>query len=106
MRKIVIFSIALTISLPSIISWPATATFVLFCIGLPVQCLIWLGKRSQEFLPNRLFAWYMEIHNQINALNAQQVRALARPRYLDLAYLLTDAFRLGGDKFLQKNELI
>lgn len=102
----IIFSIALTISLPDIISWPATATFVLFCIGLPVQGVIWLGRRSQEFLPNQLFVWYMEIHNHLNALNAQQVRALARPRYLDLAHLLNNAFRLGGDKFLQKNELI
>lgn len=102
----VIFSIALTISIPSIISWPATITLVLFSIGLPVQGLIWLGKRSQEFLPNQLFAWYMEIHHHLNERNAQQIRTLARPRYLDLASLLSDAFRVGGDKFLQKNELI
>jgi hypothetical protein len=104
---LVIFSITLTISLPSAISsWPVTATFVLFCIGLPVQGLIWLGVRSQEFLPIKLFAWYMEIHSRLNALSDQQFRALARPRYLDLAHLLNNAFRLAGDKFLQKYDLI
>ena len=31
---------------------------------------------------------------------------IQRPRYLDLALLLKNAFKRGGDNFLQNNELI
>ncbi|MFT6986601.1 MAG: uncharacterized membrane protein YfbV (UPF0208 family) [Psychromonas sp.] len=98
--------IALNIALPALFNWPVTATFILFLLGLPVQGLYWLGKRSQKLLPNQLLPWYTAIHKKLSGNNGKQAVILQRPSYLDLALLLTHAFKLGGDQFLQQHELI
>lgn len=98
--------ISLNVFFPATLDWPATATLVLFLMGLPVQGLYWLGKRSNSFLPNQLLPWYAAIEEKLNSSNTKDGIMAQRPRYLDLALLLKNAFKRGGDNFLQNNELI
>ena len=101
-----ILIIGLNVSFPSFLNWPATVTLVLFLMGLPVQGLYWLGKRSSSFLPNQLLPWYLAIEKTLNKDVTKEGVMAKRPRYLDLALLLKNAFKRGGDNFLQNNELI
>ncbi|WP_022940419.1 terminus macrodomain insulation protein YfbV [Psychromonas hadalis] len=98
--------ISLNMFFPAMLDWPATATLVLFLMGLPVQGLYWLGKRSATFLPNQLLPWYAAIEKTLNNQSTKERVMAQRPRYLDLALLLKNAFKRGGDNFLQNNELI
>lgn len=102
----VILIMCLNVFLPELLNWPATATLVLFLMGLPVQGLYWLGKRSSAFLPNQLLPWYMAIEKKLNNAVTHDGVMAKRPRYVDLALLLKNAFKRGGDNFLQNNELI
>lgn len=102
----VIFIMMLNITFPASFNWPTTATLVLFLVGLPVQGLYWLGKRSSSLLPNQLLPWYLAIEKTLNSSITADTVMAKRPRYLDLALLLKNAFKRGGDNFLQNNELI
>lgn len=102
----VILIMMLNITFPEMLNWPATATLVLFLMGLPVQGLYWLGKRANSFLPNQLLPWYIAIEKKLNNSVTEEGVMAKRPRYLDLALLLKNAFKRGGDNFLQNNELI
>jgi uncharacterized membrane protein YfbV (UPF0208 family) len=102
----VILIMCLNVYFPAILNWPATVTLILFLMGLPAQGLYWLGKRSSTFLPHQLLPWYMAIEKKLNKGRKQDGVMLKRPRYLDLALLLKNAFKRGGDNFLQNNELI
>jgi len=102
----VILIMMLNISFPELLDWSATATLVLFLMGLPVQGLYWLGTRSSAFLPNQLLPWYLAIQKTLNPNATQEAVMERHPRYLDLALLLKNAFQRGGDNFLQNNELI
>jgi uncharacterized membrane protein YfbV (UPF0208 family) len=106
MPAFIFLIITLNIILPSLFSWPTTLTFILFLLGLPVQGLYWLGKRSQELLPNKLLPWYTAIQEKLNGNRNKQAVIQHRPSYWDLALLLKNAFKIGGDKFLQRHELI
>ncbi|RBW46520.1 DUF412 domain-containing protein [Psychromonas sp. B3M02] len=97
---------SLYIIFPVYFSWPSTATFILFLIGLPIHCLLWLGKRSQQTLSPSLFAWYVEIIEVLNGKQPGQQVMLDKPRFIDLAKLLNRGFKKGGDNFLYNNELI
>lgn len=100
--------IALNIIQPVLFTEPMMLTFILFLLGLPVQGLFWLGKRSQTLLPNQLLQWYTAIQEKLDGQRNEQAQQVMHqhPSYLDLALLLRKAFKVGGDKFLQHNELI
>ena len=106
MPAFIFLIIALNIIFPILFSWSITLTFILFLLGLPVQGLYWLGKRSQELLPKQLLPWYTAIQEKLYGNRADQAITLHRPSYRDLALLLKNAFKIGGDKFLQHHELI
>lgn len=102
----VVLLIGLQISFPLLLSWPMTATIVLFLLGLPVQGLYWLGKRSESLIPHKLVPWYMAIEQTLRGNRNSEPQLISQPSYLDLARLLSNAFRVGGDDFLQHHELI
>jgi len=102
----VILIMTLNVIYPGLLDWSATATLVLFLMGLPVQGLYWLGTRSTSFLPNQLLPWYIAIQKTLNPNVTKDSVMEKHPRYLDLALLLKNAFQRGGDNFLQNNELI
>jgi uncharacterized membrane protein YfbV (UPF0208 family) len=97
---------SLYIIFPVYFSWASTATFILFLIGLPAHCLLWLGKRSQQTLSPQLFAWYLDVIEVVNGKQSGQQVMIDKPRFIDLAKLLNKGFRKGGDNFLYNNELI
>lgn len=102
----VVLAMSMSLLYPAYFQWSTTATFALFSLSLPAQGLYWLGKRSETFLPNQLLPWYVAIEDKL-ARNKNQTQVLSkRPRYSDLAHLLTRAFEAGGDDFLQKHELV
>ncbi len=102
----IFLSIALHMLQPALFSWPTMLTFILFLLGLPVQGLYWLGKRSRQLLPQRLLSWYSTIQEKLYGKRSEQNIMPHCPSYLDLAVLLSQAFKIGGDKFLQDHELI
>lgn len=102
---LVVMSMSLSLFYPLYFKWSATATFALFALSLPAQGLYWLGKRSDTFLPNQILPWYLAIEAKLNPREDNQVLTF-RPKYRDLAILLKQAFKRGGDDFLQKHELI
>jgi uncharacterized membrane protein YfbV (UPF0208 family) len=102
----IILIMSLNLYFPELLNWPTTATLVVFLMGLPIQGLYWLGKRSHSFLPNKLLPWYLAIEKTLNNRVEKDTIMAIRPCYLDLALLLKNAFKRGGDNFLQNNELI
>lgn len=97
---------SLYILFPNYFPWSSTATFILFLIGLPVHCHLWLGKRSQQLLSPQLSQWYLEIMEVISINQAFQQSVTDQPRFIDLAKLLQKGFKQGGDNFLYNNELL
>ena len=91
---------------PDYFGWPNTATFLLFLIGLPVHCFLWLGKRSQQLLSPALCKWYIEISEVLRDRHSTQKKQLESLRFIDLAKLLNKGFKQAGDDFLYQNELI
>lgn len=96
----------LSIFVPIFSNIPLTMTFIFFLLGLPVQGLYWLGKRSAQRLPMQLLPWYTAIHEKLHGKSMQQGMIVHHPCYFELALLLQNAFKLGGDKFLQHHELL
>jgi len=99
-------SIGLSIALPTLFAPAVGATFALFLLSLPIQGLYWLGKRSQKLLPNKLLPWFMAIKDKLRAENATARELIHHPSYMELAKLLQQAFKLGGDDFLRNHELL
>lgn len=97
---------SLYIVFPAYFSWASTATFILFLIGLPTHCLLWLGKRSQQSLSPALFSWYLEVSEVLHGKQLGQQVMIDKPCFIDLAKLLNKGFKKGGDNFLYNNELI
>lgn len=102
----IVLVVGLYLFLPNYFAWPQTATFILFLIGLPVHCFLWLGKRSQQQLSPALFTWYIEISEVLNNQKLTSQLMVKTPRFIDLAKLLNRGFKQGGDDFLYHNELI
>lgn len=98
-------SLGLTISFPALFDPMVSVTFVLFLLGLPIQGFYWLGKRSQQLLPQKLLPWFMAIKQKLSIKNTEE-ELIHHPSYFELAKLLQQAFKRGGDDFLQQHELI
>ena len=102
----IILSIALSVAFPMLFDPVVIATFSLFLLGLPIQGLYWLGKRSKKRLPNKLLPWFMAIKAKLSVKSRAESELLHHPCYFELALLLEKAFKLGGDDFLRDHELI
>jgi len=102
----IILIVSLYVIWPAYFSWPSTATFILFLIGLPTHCLLWLGKRSQQSLSPALFTWYVKVNEVVTGNKGMHQVLINNPKFIDLANLLNKGFKKGGDNFLYNNELI
>lgn len=102
----IILSIGLSVTFPLLFDPVMSATFSAFLLCLPIQGLYWLGKRSQQSLPHKLLPWFMAIKAKLSTKNSAEGQWIHHPSYLELAILLQKAFKLGGDDFLRKHELI
>ncbi|MFC3031228.1 terminus macrodomain insulation protein YfbV [Pseudoalteromonas fenneropenaei] len=81
---------------------PQALAMALFFLSLPVQGLLWLGKRAETHLTPAMTSWYQELHQKMVA-NGYQAKACARkPRYFELAQLLRDMFEKMDKAFTQE----
>jgi len=71
---------------------PQAIASALFFLSLPLQGLLWLGKRAQTPLDPAMLSWYKELHTKMVANGYQPKLSEKKPRYLELANLLKDMF--------------
>jgi len=71
---------------------PQTIATSLFFISLPLQGLLWLGKRAQTPLEPAMQKWYNHLYTKMVANGYQMKLNENKPRYLELADLLNDMF--------------
>lgn len=71
---------------------PQAIASALFFISLPLQGLLWLGKRAQTPLEPAMQKWYHELYTKMVANGYQAQLSEKKPRYLELASLLKDMF--------------
>jgi uncharacterized membrane protein YfbV (UPF0208 family) len=57
-----------------------------------MQGLMWLGHRSNQYLPPTLKQWYLDIHYKMQMQGCALQSPKARPDYKELAVLLKTAF--------------
>ncbi len=78
---------------------PSVAT-ALFALGLPMQGLWWLGRRSVTPLPPSLLQWFHEIRNKLLESGMALAPVEGQPTYQMLADVLNRAFRQLDKTFL------
>ncbi|MEH6555991.1 terminus macrodomain insulation protein YfbV, partial [Pseudoalteromonas tetraodonis] len=71
---------------------PQAIASSLFFISLPLQGLLWLGKRAQTELEPAMLQWYNELFAKMIANGYDAQMGKNKPRYLELAELLKDMF--------------
>lgn len=71
---------------------PQTIAIGAFFLSLPMQGLLWLGHRSDQYLPPQLKSWYQDIHAKMRSQGCNVSSAKAKPKYRELAQLLKTAF--------------
>lgn len=71
---------------------PQAITIALFFLSLPLQGLLWLGKRAETCLSPSLASWYNELYHKMVANGYDSPLVSRKPKYRELAKLLTDMF--------------
>ncbi|MBQ4832563.1 DUF412 domain-containing protein [Pseudoalteromonas sp. MMG010] len=71
---------------------PQAIASALFFISLPVQGVLWLGKRAQTPLEPAMYSWYKQLHEKMVANGYQTQLSEVKPNYMQLADLLNDMF--------------
>lgn len=79
---------------------PALACALLI-LSLPIQGLLWLGKRAKSELPPSMAHWYKEVHSKMLDQGYSGAPAKSKPRYLELAHLLKDVYEKMDKAFRQ-----
>ncbi|WP_404343119.1 terminus macrodomain insulation protein YfbV [Pseudoalteromonas mariniglutinosa] len=82
---------------------PQAITIALFFLSLPLQGLLWLGKRAQTKLDPAMLNWYKELHAKMKAHGYQSQLSNEKPRYLELAQLLKDMFEKMDKAFTKEH---
>lgn len=71
---------------------PQAITIALFFISLPLQGLLWLGKRARHPLPLSLLSWGNQLGEKLHTMGVDCTLLGAKACYLDMARLLKIAF--------------
>lgn len=61
---------------------------ILFALSLPVQGMLWLGKRARMPLPLTLLAWFNELKQQLIKNRILGEKAALPPTYMELMKLV------------------
>ena len=72
--------------------FPQTITIGAFFLSIPLQGLLWLGHRSNQYLPQQLNSWYLDIHSKMRSEGCNVSSVKSKPKYKELAALLKTAF--------------
>jgi uncharacterized membrane protein YfbV (UPF0208 family) len=71
---------------------PQAVTVAAFFLSLPMQGLLWLGHRSNQYLSPAMTEWYFDIYRKMREQGCDLVSAKSKPKYSELARLLKTAF--------------
>lgn len=82
---------------------PQAVAIALFFLSLPLQGLLWLGKRADTVLEPAMEYWYKELHTKMVANGYQGHVPKDKPRYAELAHLLNDMFDKMDRAFTREN---
>ena len=82
---------------------PQAIAIALFFLSLPLQGLLWLGKRAETNLEPATEHWFKELHTKMVANGYEGSLSKNKPRYADLARLLTDMFEKMDRAFTKEN---
>lgn len=66
----------------------ASIVTILFALSLPIQGILWLGKRAHLPLPLTLLAWFNELKQKLIENRIIGEKASLRPTYMELVKLL------------------
>jgi|TARA_B100001105_G_scaffold250003_1_gene237729 uncharacterized membrane protein YfbV (UPF0208 family) len=83
--------------------FPQAITIALFFLSLPLQGLLWLGRRAETRLEPAMLSWYTELHSKMKAHGYQSQLTTEKPRYTDLAQLLKDMFEKMDKAFTKEH---
>ncbi|WP_341501410.1 DUF412 family protein [Gallaecimonas sp. GXIMD4217] len=72
---------------------------VILLLGLPVQALLLLGKEAQKPLKGGDKGWFLELSDKMKARGVRPCRLPQGANYLDLAYLMEQAYSLADNAF-------
>ncbi len=94
MPAVATISILTQLAFQNDLGLPQAIVVALFALSLPLQGMWWLGHRSHSVLPPSLATWYHEIHSQILQTGTALEPIKSRPRYKELAKLLSRAYQV------------
>ncbi|GFD89459.1 UPF0208 membrane protein [Tenacibaculum sp. KUL152] len=92
MPPVAIVSCALLLQNLGVEYLPQTIAIGAFFLSLPMQGLLWLGHRSDQYLPPQLKSWYQDIHSKMRSQGCNVASIKSKPKYKELAHLLKTAF--------------
>lgn len=92
---IMVISLFLQIQAGSPDLWPVVSSTLLVMLSLPFQGFYWLGLRAETRLPPALSRWYADINQKLG-----KGSGTARPRYMELADTLSQAFKTLDRSFI------
>ncbi|MBQ4812860.1 hypothetical protein A7985_02680 [Pseudoalteromonas luteoviolacea] len=82
---------------------PQSIAIALFFLTLPVQGLLWLGKRCETSLNPALSSWYRDLYQKMVANGYEGSICARKPTYRELAKLLSDMFEKMDKAFTKEN---
>lgn len=93
MPALAVVTLFLPLSLAEPELLPSAIASALFMLSLPLQGYLWLGQRAESVLPPGLRGWYAELHQKMRVQGLSIAPATSRPRFKDLAQVLSNAFK-------------
>ena len=92
MPPLAVLTVASAYSITGIETLPNAVAMGIFFLSIPVQGLLWLGHRANQWLPPTTSSWYRDIHQKMQQQGCKVAGAKSRPKYKELAVLLKTAF--------------
>lgn len=71
---------------------PPAIVSALFALGLPLQGILWLGRRSSELLPPGLKGWYLDVHERMAQQGCDMAPVKEKPQFKDMGKILKQAY--------------
>lgn len=93
MPALAVLTLLLPFSLSEQQLLPSAVAMALFMVSLPLQGYLWLGQRAESTLPPGLKGWYAELHQKMRMQGLSIAPARSRPKFKDLAQVLSNAFK-------------
>ncbi|WP_339770908.1 terminus macrodomain insulation protein YfbV [uncultured Paraglaciecola sp.] len=102
MPPLAVLTVAMAYSVTGVETLPNAVAMAIFFLSIPVQGLLWLGHRSNQWLPPSTLIWYRDIHHKMQQQGCRVAQVKSRPKYKELADLLKIAFDELDKAFTQR----